>query len=199
MINKIIYIFKATILKIMIALLFIFMVLAIYKLKFERVIESAPSLDNVFAATKTEEIEPIFQNIDFSNKPQYGSKYATLKIPAIELELPVYFGESSGILKLGIGHDSTSYLPGEGGSIVYMGHNFKSFLARLPEVKNGEIIEVETEYGTFDYNVYDSKIVNETDIDAAPIQKEEEVLMIYTCWPINNVVHASQRYIVYAK
>ena len=80
-----------------------------------------------------------------------------------------------------------------------MGHNFKKFLARLPEVKDGDIIEVETSYGIFEYEVYDSQIVIETEVDKVPIQDKEELLMIYTCYPINNIGHAYQRYVVYAK
>ena len=42
-------------------------------------------------------------------------------------------------------------------------------------------------------------IVKETETYKLPIQKEEEILMIYTCWPINNVTYATKRYVVYAK
>ena len=113
--------------------------------------------------------------------------------------MPVYYGESLSILKNGIGHDSRSFFPGEGGTILYMGHNFKTFLARLPETNIGDSIQIETEYGTFEYKIYDKKIVNEHDTDKAPIQQEEEILIIYTCWPINNIGHAYERYLVYAK
>ena len=78
------------------------------------------------------------------------------------------------------------------------GHNFKSFLANLPKVKEGEIITLNTTYGIFNYKVSKTKIVNEDDVDEVPVKKDKEVLMLYTCWPINNIGHASQRYVVYA-
>ena len=65
--------------------------------------------------------------------------------------------------------------------------------------QKGDKIEIETSYGTFEYTIYQSKIVHETDLGAAPIQNEEEMLIIYTCYPINNIGHAYQRYLVYAK
>ena len=37
-----------------------------------------------------------------------------------------------------------------------------------------------------------------TDVEEVPIQSEKELLMIYTCWPINNLGHATERYVVYA-
>ena len=43
-----------------------------------------------------------------------------------------------------------------------------------------------------------SKIIKETDVEEVPIQSEKELLMIYTCWPINNLGHATERYVVYA-
>ena len=79
-----------------------------------------------------------------------------------------------------------------------MGHNFKTFLKRLPELVEGDIIDVETNYGRFKYEVYDTKIINERQVDLVPIQEEKEILMIYTCYPINNIGHAYQRYVVYA-
>ena len=143
-------------------------------------------------------LEPVLENNVLINYPTYGSKYATLKIESINLELPVYYGASYTILKSGIAHDENSYFPGEGGSIILAGHNFKTFLANLPKVNLGDKIQLETTYGTFNYDVYDTQIVEETDVDKVPIQEEKEILMIYTCWPINNIGHASQRYVVYA-
>lgn len=147
----------------------------------------------------TEMIEPVLENNKLENYPTIGTKYATLKIQSIGVELPVYFGQSYTLLKSGIGHDTASHFPGEGGSIIYMGHNFYTFLAKLPEAKKGDLIELETTYGTFEYTIYDTAIVNETEVDKVPIQEEKEILMIYTCYPINNLGHAYQRYVVYAE
>ena len=55
----------------------------------------------------------------------HTNKYATIKIPKIDVDLPVYYGDSLDVLKKGVGHSSGSYFPGEGGSIIYMGHNSK--------------------------------------------------------------------------
>lgn len=149
--------------------------------------------------TKIQTIAPVLEDKRLVNRPIYGTQYATLKIDSIELSLPIYFGEAYSILKSGIGQDSTSHFPGEGGSIVYMGHNYKTFLRKLPDAKAGDIVTVETEYGDFNYTIYDTKIIKETQVSEVPIQDEEEILMIYTCWPINNVGYAYERYVVYAK
>lgn len=43
------------------------------------------------------------------------------------------------------------------------------------------------------------KIVNETDLELLPIQKEKEILMLYTCYPFQNIGYTTQRYVVYAE
>ena len=132
-------------------------------------------------------------------KPQKGVQFGILKIPSIDVELAMMNGTAKNLLSQGVGIDDESYFPGEGGSIVLMGHNFKQFLARLPEVNNGDDVIIETNYGQFHYSVYDSKIINEYNVREIPIQNNEEIVMIYTCWPIPNVSHANERYVIYAK
>ena len=107
-------------------------------------------------------VEPVLNGKVLINYPTYGSKYATLKIPSIGLEQPVYYGANYTILKSGIAHDENSFFPGEGGSVILAGHNFSSFLGSLPKAQVGDIINLETTYGNFNYEIYDTQIVKET-------------------------------------
>lgn len=198
--NKLLKLLKATIINLIVAFLFVAIVFCIYKACIEEKFETVSGFVEMFAANKElKTLDPVLDGNILLHRPLYGSEYARIKIPSIDVDLPLYYGEALNLLKLGIGQDSNSYFPGEGGTILLMGHNFKSFLARLPETRNGDKIEIETSYGTFEYTIYDSKIVHETDLGAAPIQQKEEMLIIYTCYPINNIGHAYQRYLVYAK
>lgn len=199
--NKIINILKATIIKLVVAFLFIGILFLLYNVMLKEKFETVAELIDIFAVNNQElkTVEPLLDGNMLLNKPIYGSNYATLKIPSIGVDLPIYYGESLSLLKYGIGHDRISYFPGEGGTIVYMGHNFKTFLAKLPQAKIGDLIEVHTQYGTFDYTIYETKIVHETDVNEVQIQQKEERLVIYTCYPINNIGHAYQRYLVFAK
>lgn len=131
--------------------------------------------------------------------PEYGTRYANIKIESIDVNLPLYYGDKLSILKNGAGQSSGAYFPGEGGTIICMGHNTKTFLYRLPEVKLDDIIEIQTTYGDFKYMVYDTKIVNMYDVDQLPVQKNEEILMLYTCYPVNGIGHKTDRWVVYAK
>ena len=133
------------------------------------------------------------------NYPEYGTQYATIEIQRIGANLPVYFGDTLDILKKGVGHSSGSYFPGEGGSILYMGHNSKKVFRRFSELQIGDEIKVTTTYGEYNYKIYDMQLINETDTDKVPIQRNEEILMVYTCYPFNNIGYATQRYVVYAE
>ena len=133
--------------------------------------------------------------------PSYGSKYATLEISSINLKLPVYHGDNKKLLMLGVGHYTGSYFPGENGSILYAAHNNVGFFHDIDKVKIGDRVIINTTYGKFEYEITDTKIVKETDLQNFPIQHEKELLIMYTCWPIDKgiVGRKTERYVVYAK
>lgn len=132
--------------------------------------------------------------------PDYGKKYANLIIPSIDMNLPVFHGDNLTILKSAVGHYAGSYFPGEGGTVLLAAHNTKGFFQRLEELKKGDEITIDTIYGTFKYSVDSYKVVKETDLEAFPFQKERELLIMYTCYPINRSVvgRKTERYVVYA-
>ena len=187
---------------IIVAFFFFFLILGSVQIALGQKINEAITMLNYITidlSNKKETEISLDKNTGIINYPEYGTQYATLKIEAIDVDLPVYFGDTLEILKNGIGHSSGSYFPGEGGSIIYMGHNSKQVFRRFSELQIGDLIKVTTTYGEFDYKIYDMKLINETEIDKLPIQNDEEILMIYTCYPFNNIGYATQRYVVYAK
>ena len=133
------------------------------------------------------------------NYPGYDTIFATLKIPSINVEVPLYHGDSLDILKRGVGHYPGSYFPGEGASVILAAHNSKQHFMYLPKLKKKDMVIVDTIYGTFTYEVYNYKIIKDTDIASLPVQTDEEILMMYTCYPVARVGHKSKRYVVYAK
>ena len=197
------YAIKATIKKIIVAFLIVIAFFGLINIFLGQQINLNISLINKMAINKNakkEEVMAIDTNTNkIQNYPEYGAQYATIEIPTIDVNLPVYFGSTLDVLKNGVGHDSASYFPGEGGTIIYMGHNSKNAFRRFSELKKGDEITVKTSYGDFTYKIYDMKLIEETDLDALPIQKDEEILMCYTCYPFNNIGYATQRYVVYAK
>lgn len=211
--KKIINVLRTTISDIIVVLLFLLIVINIVNIFVENKISDIFSIIDMIAIKSEEEkvnvnIEEIANKeeikIDEEKKrltkyPTLGEKYGQVKIESIGVDLPLYFGDSLEILKNGIGHSTWSYFPGEGGSILCMGHNYKTMLRNFSKLELGDIINVNTYYGEYNYKIYDMKIVEETDMSASPIQDEKEIFMIYTCYPFNNVGYATQRYMVYAE
>ena len=195
---------KATVSNIIVALfIFIFTIGGIF-LCLGRDIKNNISLIDKITVVEAENKEEKVIEVDkitnyLSSYPSYGEKYATLEIDKIDLNKDVYFGDTYEILKNGVGHNAGSYFPSEGGSIVYLGHNTPDMFRRFSELEIGDIITVKTSYGTFNYKIYDMKVINETEKDKLPIQREEEILMIYTCYPFNALGHTTNRYVVYSK
>lgn len=193
---------KATILNLIVALLITTVIIAIIYLFLGAGIDETLSLvSKISVDTEKKEIKETIMTEEnrLQNYPEYGTQYATIEIPKIDVDLPVYFGDTLEILKKGVGHSSGSYFPGEGGSIIYMGHNSKNVFRRFSELEIGDEITVKANYGEYKYKIYDMQLVKETESEKLPIQKEKEILMVYTCYPFNNIGYATQRYVVYAE
>lgn len=195
---------KATIKDLIVALFIIIIVLIAIYLFLGQEIGNAIQLVNQVAikvenSSEQKQTEMNTTTNRLVNYPEYGAKYATIEIPKIDVNLPVYFGDTLEILKNGVGHSSGSYFPGEGGSIIYMGHNSKNVFRRFSELQKGNEIKVTTDYGEYTYIIYDMQLIKETEVEKLPIQKQKEILMVYTCYPFNNIGYATQRYVVYAE
>lgn len=200
MFKKIMKILKAAIKSIIVAFLFVIVIgIGVVVIGKEEIAMAAYMLQLISVQEENvEKVIPVLEDGILTNYPTFGTKYATLKIPGIGLEQPVYYGANNTILNSGIAHDQNSYFPGEGGSVIYAGHNFSTILADLPNLVEGDQIIIDSNYGIFEYEVFGSKIIKDIDVEEVPIQKDKEMLMIYTCWPINNFGRSTERYVVYA-
>lgn len=200
--NKLRIVIKATIKNIIVAFsYFLVIISSIYILFKDNIKETFSLLEIISIDTNKKILKDVKINLETKNLesyPEYGSRYATLKIPSLNIEKPIYYGDTLFILKYGIGHYSGSYFPGEGGSIVYMGHNTYNMLADLPQIKLDDKITIETSYGTYNYLVYDTKIIYATNLEEVPIQRNKEILMLYTCHKMIGVGYTPKRFIVYA-
>lgn len=192
----------ATITHIIVAFVYVFILDSIVYLLFWPTISRAISLlDTISVSTNKTILKDV--KIDFKTKnlksyPEYGAKYGTLKIPSLNIDLPLYFGDTLDVLKNGVGHSSFSYFPGEGGTVLCMAHNTSKMLKKLPKIENSAQIIIETTYGKYTYELYETRIVKETELEAAPIQRDKEILILYTCYPVSGIGHATSRFLVYA-
>ena len=151
--------------------------------------EKIPSNEDVSVDNETHQI---------TNYPGRNTKYGTLTISSLNISLPIYLGDSYKNLSKGIGHYAGSMFPGEGGAIVMAGHNNRGYLYNLYDAQTGETIDIETIYGKFKYEIYKTDIIKETESEKLPLVSEEEILMVYTCYP-HTMGHTDKRFVVYAR
>lgn len=193
----------ATIKHLIVAIMFIILIAVIIFVLFGSRISMAISLINKVSidtsnvVLKDVKLNSITKRLE--SYPEYGTKYGDLSIDSLDVDLPLYYGDTLSILRNGVGHSSGSYFPGEGGTIVCMAHNTIGYLYNLSDIEIGANIVITTTYGKFTYKVEETKIVPETQVDAVSVSHGEEMLILYTCYPTNTFGHATQRFITYSK
>lgn len=158
------------------------------------------NLVNTITINQTkEEKEVSFDNVKkkLTSYPSYGSKYGNIIIAKLNIKLPLYYGDNNETLSYGAGQYAGSYFPGESGTTIIAGHNDRGYFEKLLEAKQNDIITIETNYGTFNYQVNSTKIVNENDLSAFAVQSEKDEIILYTCYPLG-ISKKTERFVVYA-
>ena len=116
--NKTKYVIIANLYSIVIAIIIIIFILGMIKILFGTQIETAFMLENKVSINvdsnkdnTNQETKIDTEKKTLENYPEYGTKYGTIEIPKIDVNLPVYYGDSLDILKKGVGHSSRKLLP----------------------------------------------------------------------------------------
>ena len=114
-----------------------------------------------------------------------------------DLTIVMVEGTDSASLRKGPGRDDRTFMPGEGKLVYVAGHRttYSAPFARIDSLRPGDRVTLEMPYGTFDYVVARSRIVDDEDLSVLESGKGEEVAL-QACHPR---FFASQRYIVWAK
>ena len=92
---------------------------------------------------------------------------------------------------------SRAGIPGESKTILLAGHN-NTFFNDLQSVEAGDVVTIETHYGTYTYTVEECKVLEYNDTSAYDFTRTDENLILYTCYPFDALGFTSQRYFVYA-
>lgn len=116
---------------------------------------------------------------------------AILEIPKLDLTVAVVEGTEVNDLKYAVGHFKDTALPGEKGNFCVAGHRsytYNEYFNRLDELKVGDIIRVRTEKGTFEYEMYEQKIVEPKEVSVLNPTKDATITLV-TCTPIRVASH----------
>ena len=137
-------------------------------------------------------------NLDVPS-PYFGTHYGRIEIDAIDLDVRLYWGDSDPILNKGAGQYIGSSLPGYQKPLLIGGHNL-TFFETLKDVEIGDEIRITTHYAEYVYRVFKLDVVKYTDMEAFDLSEDEEVLMLYTCYPFEILwSRKTDRFVVYGE
>ena len=121
---------------------------------------------------------------------------AVLRIPGIDLEVPVFDGTDEATLNRAVGRISGTARPGETGNLGIAGHR-DGFFRGLKDVSIGDTIDLQMLTGADRYVISEITITTPSDV-AVLDPTEEPSLTLVTCYPFYFVGSAPKRYIVRA-
>jgi sortase A len=125
-----------------------------------------------------------------------GTPLAVLRIPKLQLEVPVFDGTDDLTLNRGVGRIRGMARPGEKGNVGIAGHR-DGFFRGLKDVSVGDSIDMDLPDGTTRYVVDRIQIVGPDNVHALR-DRHVPSLTLVTCYPFYFIGDAPQRYVVQA-
>lgn len=114
---------------------------------------------------------------------------ARIKIPAINLDLPIYHGTSDEVLRRGIGHLEGTALPvgGTNTHSVLTGHRglaSAELFTKLDRVKIGDTFTIEVFGEVLTYRVFSTEVVAPEETETLYPRQGEDLITLVTCTPL---------------
>jgi sortase A len=125
----------------------------------------------------------------------FDSPLGLLRVPKIQLEVPVLEGTDDMTLNRGVGRIAGTARIGEKGNLGIAGHR-DGFFRGLKDLGVGDRMNLVTVKGTDTYVVDKIQIVNPDDVSVLRPTAESSLTLV-TCYPFYFVGGAPQRYIVH--
>lgn len=119
---------------------------------------------------------------------EQGEHFATIEIPKLHLNIPIYLGATEKELSQGIGQVDGSSLPvgGENTHTVLAGHRgmgTKAMFRNLDELTADDLFYIHTLEGTLQYRVNDVKVILPHETDNLRIREGKDLASLITCHP----------------
>lgn len=128
--------------------------------------------------------------------PVNGVDFA-IRVPRLGYVAAVKEGVSTSVLYASPGHYPQTVWPGDPGTVGVAAHNV--YWINFPQLARGDEIDIETRYGTFQYHVTGSAIVNPDNRSVLVPNSPGYHLTLTTCWPLWAGAFATQRYVIFSE
>ena len=131
---------------------------------------------------------------DYLSQLNLNDVMATIKIPSINVNLPIYHGTENATLDKGIGHLFGTALPvgGESAHTVLTGHTGlgnATMFDQLTSVKMGDVFYIETAGRHLKYQVTDIRVVLPTETESLNKVEGKDLATLITCTPYGINTH----------
>ena len=123
--------------------------------------------------------------------------FGRIEIPRLGISALIAEGTGPTQLSRAVGHIATTVFPGQSGNCALAGHR-DSFLRGLGNVRERDVIRIDTLQDTYFYVVEWGNVVGPRQVDVLDAT-EAPSLTLVTCYPFNFVGAAPQRFVVRAK
>ena len=128
--------------------------------------------------------------------------FGVIRIPAMDLEMPLYLGASDDNMANGAAVLAQTSIPigGESTNAVIAGHrgwNGYKYFMDIELLQPGDEVTITNLWETLTYEVVEIKIVSPDDVDAILIQQGKDMITLLTCHPPNT--GGRYRYLVYCE
>lgn len=119
---------------------------------------------------------------------------ARIRIPTIDVDLPIYHGTSDDTLLTSIGHLQGTSLPvgGESTRAVLTGHRGLAdarLFTDLDKVEVGDRFTIEVFGEVLTYEVRDTKVVEPSETEALRVEPGQDLVTLVTCTPLGINTH----------
>jgi sortase A len=120
-----------------------------------------------------------------------------LDVPRLGLSVAVREGDRPSDLRVAVGHLPDTPLPWHDGNTALAGHR-DTFFEPLRYLRVGDVMQLATPYGTFEYRVRRMIVVDPNEVWVLDAARGVDLTLI-TCYPFTYVGHAPQRFVVQAE
>ncbi len=157
-----------------------------------------PVAEDATLPTVTKEDNKQYLESDAVEYPMYSNQFGELIIEDCGIENKLFFGDGEVALRNGVGIYSGSFIPGYGGTILVAGHN-NTYFNGLKNAKEGQIVKIRTSYGNYEYRITKTAVKAYNDRSAYDLTADYENLIMYTCYPFDELGLTRDRFFVYAE
>lgn len=170
---------------------------------YEALLEAAKKYNQkIYAEKQAELCDPLAYEqpaLDLLNFGMETPVFGVLKVPCIELAMPIYLGASEDNLFKGVCVMGQTSIPigGENTNAVIAGHrgwDGAGYLVDIDEICLGDDIYITNPWETLCYRAVEIKIIQPDDVEAIHIQEGRDLLTLLTCHPYRS--GGLQRYLV---